>query len=278
MRAQDLLAQGAMRLREAGQGDGARDARRLLAHVLDVPMARLTLLMPDPVSAAQQATYLALIKRRAAHEPVSHLTGTRQFYGRSFCVGPDVLDPRPETEILVQAALDVPFERVLDIGTGSGCILLSLLAAQPEATGVGTDISQPALEVAARNARLLNLDTRVGFLQSAWFDRVIGVFDLIVSNPPYIAADEMAALVPELSYEARCALTDDGDGLEAYRIVTARARTFLKPQGWLMFEHGPTQAAAIQAMFQTAGFGEISTRPDLDGRDRVTLGRNPAAS
>ena len=215
MRAFELLMQGAALLCKSGPVDAMRDARRLLAHVLDVPMARLTLIMHDPVSTSTQEAYLALIKRRAAHEPVSHLTGTRQFYGRSFCVGPDVLDPRPETEILISAALERPFDHVLDLGTGSGCILLTLLAERQSARGIGTDLSEKALDVAFSNRAALGLEARARLTQGRWFEAVpkAARFDLIVSNPPYIALSEMAGLAPDvLNYEPHMALCDGADG------------------------------------------------------------------
>lgn len=226
--------------------------------------------------AAQHDSYHALVTRRAAREPLSHLVGYRDFYNHRFLVSADVLDPRPDTEALIIAALQVPFTSVLDLGTGSGCILLSLLAANANATGLGTDISPAALEIAQRNRGLLERDTQAEFIQSDWFAAVNGRFDLIVSNPPYIAADEMDALQPEVRlHEPRMALTDEGDGLSAYRIITADAPAHLEPGGRLMVEIGPTQGQAVARMMQDAGLTRIHILPDLDGRDRVVSGQMP---
>lgn len=268
------LTQAVARLRAAGIDDPARDARRLLAHALALPAGRLTLVLPDPITDDQATAYAALISRRAARVPVSHLIGTRAFYGRDFIVTGDVLDPRPETEILIQEALKPPFSRVLDLGTGSGCIALTLLAERPETTALATDLSADAVRVARQNAARLGLESRVQFAQGAWFNAVPqgATFDLIVSNPPYIALPEMAGLSPELTHEPRMALTDEGDGLGAYRAITRDVTQHLAPQGHLMVEIGPTQAQAVAALFVAAGLSDVTTQPDLDGRDRVVIG------
>ncbi|EPX81916.1 peptide chain release factor N(5)-glutamine methyltransferase [Salipiger mucosus] len=275
-----LLARATARLVEAGIPDAGRDARRLLAHVLKVPPGRLTLFLPEPVGDAAGASFEALIARRAAREPVSHLTGRRLFYGREFLVTPDVLDPRPETEVLVEAALSEPFARVLDLGTGSGCILLTLLAEREGATGTGTDLGAAALEVAYWNRNAMKLEPRATLAQGDWYGALEGPerFDLIVSNPPYIAAAEMAGLSPEvLGHEPRMALTDEGDGLSAYGAIAAGAAAHLAPGGRLMVEIGPTQGPAVARLFEAAGLARVSVTPDLDGRDRVVSGRLGAA-
>jgi release factor glutamine methyltransferase len=248
-------AEAAARLAQAGIPDPPREARKL-------------------ARAAEEhgADLAALVGRRVAGEPMSHILGYRDFWEHRFEVTADVLDPRPETETLVAAALEAPFSRVLDLGTGSGCILLSLLAARDGAAGLGTDLSEAALAVAGRNAERLGVRDRAALIPSDWWRAVTGRFDLIVSNPPYIAADEMAALQPELSHEPRMALTDEGDGLSAYRVLTGGAPAHLAPGGRLMVEIGPTQGAAVAAMFQAAGLTAVEIRLDLDGRDRVVIG------
>lgn len=273
----EALIQAVARLRTAGIDDPARDARRLLAHVLGVAPGRLTLVLPELLSANHRRDFDVLIDRRMRREPVSHLIGTRAFYGREFEVTADVLDPRPETETLIATALQHPFRRVLDLGTGSGCILLTLLAEHPQATGQGTDLSPAALRVAARNAASLSLSDRVTFAQGSWFGAVPADdrFDLIVSNPPYIALSEMPGLAPELAHEPRMALTDGADGLEAYRAITAGASRHLQPKGRLIVEIGPTQADAVRALFATNGFCDLQVHCDLDGRDRVVTGVMP---
>lgn len=262
------------RLATSGIADPARDARVLLAHAMGVGPDRLTLHLAEPASPEVLAQFEALIAARARRVPVSHLTGQRLFWGRLFLVTPDVLDPRPETETLVQEALAHPFRRVLDLGTGSGCILLSLLAERPDATGVGADLSPAALAVAQENAVRLGLDGRAGFVLSDWCAAVPGGFDLIVSNPPYIAAQEMPALAPEVrDHEPHLALTDGDDGLGAYRALLGQAISRLEPQGRLLVEIGPTQGTAVSAMFRRAGLSAIRIHRDMDGRDRVVCGR-----
>ncbi|OIQ72467.1 release factor glutamine methyltransferase [mine drainage metagenome] len=274
MTAAEALRAAIPRLAGAGVPDAARDARRLLAFAMGLAPDRMPLHQSDALTPEAAARFEAALTARAARQPVSQITGTRLFWGRAFRVTPDVLDPRPETEILIEAALAAPFTRVLDLGTGSGAILQTLLAERPEATGMATDLSAAALAVADENARTLGLSARVEFRRSDWFAEVAGRFDLIVSNPPYIAASEMAALAPEvLEWEPHMALSPGGDGLSAYRAIAANAAAHLTPEGRVMVEIGPTQAAAVTALFATAGLGRTQTLPDLDGRDRVVVAR-----
>lgn len=262
------------RLREAGVEDPARDARLLLAHVLAVDPGRLSLHVDERLTAAQLAHYDAALSARAARKPLSQITGTRLFWGRRFRVTPDTLDPRPETEVLVQEALREPFARVLDLGTGTGCILLSLLGDRPGASGLGLDLSPAALAVAGGNAQDLGLADRAAFAASDWFAATMERFDLIVSNPPYIALSEMAGLSPEVRrHEPHLALTDGADGLTAYRAIAAGAGAHLTPGGRLLVEIGPSQGPQVAALFQRAALTEIRILPDLDGRDRVVAAR-----
>jgi release factor glutamine methyltransferase len=258
----------------AGVPDAPRDARLLLAHAAGVAADRVALHLSDPLSDAVAARLAAAVEARAARQPVAQIIGQRQFWGRPFLVTPDVLDPRPDTEVLVDLALAQPFGSVLDLGTGSGCILISLLADRPGACGTGVDLSPAALAVAQRNAGDLGVAARAAFVLSDWFDAVRGQFDLIVSNPPYIAADEMAGLAPDVrDWEPHMALTPGGDGLAAYRRIAAGAGAHLAPGGRLMVEIGPTQGPAVSALFAAAGLRQVQVRPDLDGRDRVVLAR-----
>ena len=270
----DLLLAATRRLIDAGIPDAARDARKLFVYASGVAAWRLTQSLPEPVTPEVQKRFDVLIARRAAREPVSHLIGTREFYGRTFEVTPDVLDPRPETETLIEVALRGPFSRVLDLGTGSGCILITLLAEMRGAAGVGGDRSAAALAVALRNAQRHGVDDRATFVQSDWMSAIRQPFDLIVSNPPYIAADEMPGLSPDVrKWEPRMALTDEGDGLSAYRSIIDQVMPVLMPGGTLIFEIGPTQSRAVSAMMRAVDLRNVSVVPDLDGRDRVVMGQ-----
>ena len=264
------------RLTAAGIDGAAREARRLMAAALDVAPDRISLMQTDPLPGAAEDRLFAMAARRCAREPLSHILGLRAFYEHEFRVTADVLDPRPETETLVAAALGAPFDRVLDLGTGSGCILLSLLAARPQARGVGTDISAAALQVALINAGRLGVEARCELFASDWFASVEGQFDLIVSNPPYIAAWEMQQLEPELRYEPRRALTDEEDGLTAYRAIAAGAVAHLAPGGRLMVEIGWRQGPDVSRLLADAGLAQVRILPDLDGRDRVVAAIRPA--
>lgn len=276
MTGNEALRTAIPRLKAAGIEGAAGDARRLLAHVLGLPPDRLILHLADEMTGAQQRSYEEALARRARRQPVSQIIGERQFLGRSFRVTGDVLDPRPETELLVLKALERPFVRMLDLGTGSGCILLSCLAGMPIATGLGTDLSAAALAVAAENAARLGLGRRAAFARSDWYAAVPGRFDLIVSNPPYIAADEMAGLAPEVrEWEPRMALTPGGDGLDAYRAIAAGAGARLMAGGRLLLEIGPTQGAAVIALLAAQRFEKLAILPDLDGRDRIVMAENP---
>lgn len=268
--AAEALRAAIPRLRAAAIEDPARDARLLLAHALGIAPDRLTLHLPDEMTALQERAYEEAVSARLARQPVAQITGQRQFWGLSFRVTRATLDPRPDTEALVAEAVKVPFLNMLDLGTGTGCILLSCLKSMPFARGLGVDISPDALEVARGNAAALGLDNRASFRVSNWFSAVPGRYDLIVSNPPYIAADEMADLAPEVrDWEPHLALTPGGDGLEPYRIIARAAPARLMAGGRVLVEIGPTQGAAVAAMFAAQGLQDIRILPDLDGRDRV---------
>jgi release factor glutamine methyltransferase len=279
MRGSDLLARATARLAGAQIPDPGRDARRLLSHVLKVPPGRLTLFLPEPVAPEQQAAFLTLVERRADRVPVSHLVGRRMFYGREFLVTPEVLDPRPETETLIEVALAQPFSTVLDLGTGSGCILLTLLAERGSAVGLGTDLSEAALNVAYWNRNAMGLEDRAALEPGSWY-APLGPhgeqFDLIVSNPPYIAVNEMPFLTPEVrDHEPRLALTDEADGLSAYHAILAGLSPHLAPEGRLVVEIGAAQGMAVSRLFEQAGLRRVRVVPDLDGRDRVVTGTAP---
>ncbi|MEQ9258276.1 MAG: peptide chain release factor N(5)-glutamine methyltransferase [Roseovarius sp.] len=263
------------RLAAAGIESAPLEARRIMAAALGVAPDRVSLMSQEPVPEPAEDRLAGLAARRSAREPLAHILGERDFWKLSFRVTADVLDPRPETETLVEVALAEPFGHVLDLGTGSGCILLSLLAERPEARGMGTDTSAAALALAAENAARHGLEGRARLVRADWLEGVAGQFDLIVSNPPYIAEAEMAELAPELAFEPRAALTDGADGLTAYRIIARDAPAHLAPGGRLMVEVGWRQGPEVAALFRAAGLEEVTIQPDLDGRDRVVRGNKP---
>ena len=264
------------RLREAGVDDPARDARILLAHAAKIDTSRVTLIAPEDISSETSERYENMIRLREARVPVSHLIGEREFYGRRFKVSRDVLDPRPDTETLIEAALAEPFATVLDIGTGSGCILVTLLAERESAVGVGTDLSEAACLQAAANAVFKGVEKRADIFQSDWFGKVRGQYDLIVSNPPYLAEEEMALVSPELRlHEPRMALTDEADGLTGYRVLAEIGQRFLEPQGRLLAEIGWQQGSEVVELFVSAGWTNPRLLQDIDGRDRVICADKP---
>jgi release factor glutamine methyltransferase len=259
------------------------EARVLAAHAWQVDRAWLIAHDTDPLTEGQTADFEALLTRRLAGEPAAYLVGTREFYGRPFQVSPDVLIPRPDTELLVELALArmPPGQavEVLDLGTGSGCIAITLALERPLARVTAVDRSAAALAIAQRNAALLN--ARPEFLSSDWFDALAGRrFDLIVSNPPYIAAADPHLARGDVRFEPLTALAAGADGLDDLRHLIAAACKHLKPGGTLLLEHGYDQGAACCALFLQAGFAGVNTRKDLAGLDRVTLGHfaaHPAA-
>lgn len=268
--ANDALRDAIPTLRDAGIQDPARDARLLLSHAMQIPPDRLTLHLHDPLSATAATQFATMVAARLTRQPIAQIIGHRLFWGRKFQVTKDVLDPRPETEILIAEALKSPADTILDLGTGTGIILLTLLSEWPNAIGTGTDISHAALAVAQTNALALNLAPRSTLTQSNWFDAIPNRYDLITSNPPYIAAHEMPHLSADvLNFEPHIALTPGGDGLDAYRAIAAGAAARLNPKGRLIVEIGPTQGPAVCALFADAGLFAPNITKDFDGRDRV---------
>ncbi len=265
------LEQGASLLKPCSDGDAGREARSLLAHVLG-GSAISVLAVPDRLlTPAESRNYNAAIAARCDHQPISQILGRRAFWDHDFVVSSDVLDPRPDTELLVELALvRSKNQKVLDLGTGSGCILCSVLYANPQAVGVGADISPKALIVAKRNAAELDLGGRVEFVQSSWFEKIEGAFDMILSNPPYVTAVDYQGLAPGIQkWEPEIALTDGLDGLQAYRNMAASLDQFLADGGLALFEHGSGQAVAVRQIFQAAGFSRCRSYQDLNGKDRV---------
>ena len=279
------LVAAARSLREGGVETAALDGRLLLCLASGLTHEALIARNREALSPEAAARFEGYVARRLQGEPVSRIRGTKEFYGRCFGVDAHTLDPRPDTETLIAAALDLVVRkgwqerplRLLDLGTGSGCILLTLLAELPQAQGIGTDISEGALRCAAGNAELLGLADRAHFIATDWFDGVSDRFDLILSNPPYIAAEEIAGLAREVAgYDPRSALDGGVDGLDAYRRIAQRAPGALREGGQLLVEIGATQAQAVAALFRAAGLGFEGNgfRFDLAGRARCVLARN----
>lgn len=253
--------------------DAMRGARLLMAHHLGVTAERL--LLADHAALPDADGWARLIARRLAREPLTRIIGARDFWGRTFRVTPAVLDPRPDTETLIAAVLKGPAPaRLLDLGTGSGILAVTLLAEWPAAHGVATDISAAALAVAGDNAQRHGVAARLDLRQADWWDGVTGHFDLIVANPPYIAIAEMPGLAPEVrDHDPHLALTDGADGLTAYRAIIAGLVAHLAPGGRVALEIGWTQGAAAAAMLADAGLTDITLHPDMETRDRVVTAR-----
>ena len=268
--AKAALQRGIDTFMRIGLADPVTDAERLLACAMGVVRGALPMMREQVLDATQLARYLNALDQRELRIPISQIIGRRAFWKHDFHVTRNVLDPRPDTETLVDAALRQPFGTVLDLGTGSGCILLSLLSERCDAHGLGVDKSAEALDVARINRAELKLEARAELAQSDWFGAVSGRFDLIVSNPPYVSADAYEGLQPEVRlYEPKIALTPGGDGLEPYRIIAAQAGTYLMPKGRVMVEIGYDQGDEVQEMFAQAGFADIRLIQDINGKDRV---------
>jgi release factor glutamine methyltransferase len=274
----DALHFMAQAFQPAGIENAEADARILAGHALRLDRARLIAQTDRILEARETETISALAARRLRREPVSRIVGIKEFWSLGLAVSPDVLVPRPETETVVEAALDFVVRgglrmeklRILDIGTGSGALLLALLHELPAATGTGTDISPAALKIARENAAYWGFESRSTFVVCDIASDIQGPFDLIVSNPPYIVRSEIASLAPEVrDYDPIVALDGGDDGLTAYRAIAADARRLLGPGGRLLVELGAGQETPVRAMFTNVGLSVGSVREDLAGIPRV---------
>ena len=276
----DALLRSAVRRLAATSPSPRLDAELLLAHALGTSREGLYRLLRQPVPDATAARFAALVEARAGHQPVAYLTGEREFWSLRLAVTPDVLVPHPETELLVERALlrlppGSP-ARVLDLGTGSGAIALAIARERPSAQVLATDRSAAALAVARGNAAQLGIDN-ITWLTSDWYAALPPrQFDLVVSNPPYIADDEWPATDPEIAFEPVAALRAGADGLDDLRVIIAGATDWLSPGGLLLVEHGHRQGALVRALFAQAGLAEVASEADLAGMERITEGFRPA--
>lgn len=271
-----VIAEITEALKTAGVDNPRLDARILAGHVLGLESSQTFLRGDETLTDAQSRALGDMVARRAAREPVSRILGRREFWGLPFIVTPATLDPRADTETLVSAVLDhrdrtVTAPRILDLGTGTGCIALALLHEIPEATAVAVDASAAALNVARANAAALGLASRIGFARGNWAEGLAGPFDIIVSNPPYLSAGDMARLEPEVCFDPRAALDGGADGLAAYRAILADAPRIAAPGALAAVEVGQGQDAAVAELAVRAGLRVVEIRADLGGIARVVV-------
>jgi len=270
----------ALRLQDAGIERARAEARLLAAQALNISVETVVGNDTRALSEAEHRALDDLASRRARREPMSHILGYREFYGRRFAVTADVLTPRPDSETLIEAALAhidrTRKVRVLELGVGSGCLLLTLLAELPQARGVGIDISRPALAVAQRNAETLHVDSRCSLIEGDWTSAVKDRFNVIISNPPYIPGSAIARLDPEVAqYEPRLALDGGEDGLAFYRRLAIDCERLLIPGGLLAVEIGQGQCDDVTQLLRQGGLQVLESRRDLAGIERCILARRP---
>ena len=274
------LVEGAARLAAAGIEAPGREARLLLAHAAGATAATMFAYPERHLAADAAAFFQALLRRRARRVPLAQVLGWREFWSLEFKVTPSVLTPRPESETLIEAILAARPKadaRMLDLGCGSGCLLLALLVELPRARGLGIDVAADAIAVAADNARALGVDARARFAVGDWGESVAGPFDVIVSNPPYVACADFASLAPEVGHhEPRLALDGGADGLESMRAMSAHVARLLAPGGVAAVEIGAGQGNAVEAIFANCGLSLAARRRDLAGIGRCLLFRGRA--
>lgn len=276
----DFLQNGTATLAESSPSPRL-DAEVLAMHVTGLTRTALITRSGEALSTEQEARLRELIERRRQGEPVAYLTGRREFWSLELAVTPDVLIPRPETELLVEQALArIPADaswQIADLGTGSGAIALAIASERPRCRVIATDASPAALAVARGNAGRLGIGN-VEFREGEWFAPLAGLtFDLIVGNPPYIAAADPHLMEGDVRFEPRAALVSGPDGLDAIRRIAAQGPAHLTAGGWLLLEHGYDQAIAVQSILRENGFAAITGVMDLGGNGRVTAGRRPSA-
>lgn len=277
-----LLREAVTQLQAGACETPGLDARLLIEVALGLDATTLYAAPETPVDAEAASRVRALLARRLAGEPLGRIRGRREFWSLDFLLGPETLEPRPDSETLVEAALALwrgraPPARLLDLGTGSGCLLLALLREWPGSFGIGVDYAFAAAAVARRNAVRLGMGARASFIVGDWAQALSGPFDLIVSNPPYIETAALARLPAAVKcYDPPRALDGGESGLAAYRALVPQASASLAAGGWLVLEIGATQAEAVGAILAASGFAAIGVRADLGGRPRAVSAQKPA--
>ena len=274
MKLKEVLADTAIKLSGSGIEGAARDARILTAFAIGIPISELSLKLNELVSDQIISKLEKLILRRIDREPISKILGRREFWGRSFSINENVLDPRPDTETLIDFVIEKPVTSVLELGTGSGAIAVTLACEWKHAHLTAVDISEDAISMAKINAEKFNVQNKIHFLKSDWFETVRGSFDLIISNPPYIGLveqDEIAAEV--IKYDPEIALFAGRDGLEAYKKIIPNLAKFLKPDGLVVLETGASQSNQVKNMMNAVGFIDAKIVKDLSGKDRLVAAK-----
>ena len=270
MNLKKVLADTAIKLSKSGIEGGARDTRILTAYALGVPISDLSLKMNEQVSEKIIAKLEKLINRRINKEPISKILGRREFWGRSFYINENVLDPRGDTETLIDFVIEKPVKSVLELGTGSGAIAVTLACEWKDVHVTAIDISEDALLQAKINAEKFDVQNKIQFLKSDWFDAIDGIFDLIISNPPYIGLIEKETISDEvIKYDPEIALFAGNEGLDAYKRIIPNLAEYLKPDGFVVLEIGASQSNQVKNMMNAVGFANTKIVKDLSGKDRL---------
>jgi len=262
-------------LQKAGVESASLDARLLAQHILGVSREKIIFSLDLFLTTEQYAKFQNLLGQRAKRKPIAKIIGKKEFWGREFAVSGDTLDPRPDSETLIEAVLErvrrKNSQKIIDLGTGTGCLLFSLLPEIPSAIGFSLDSSEQALEIARKNARNLHLEDRVNFIKSNWWEKVEGNFDIVISNPPYIASGDIGGLAAEVRYDPMLALDGGADGLDAYRVIIAGLSEHLAEGGFAALEIGIGQEANIEKIAEKNGLQVVEKRKDLGGIIRVIV-------
>ena len=270
MKLKKVLSDTAIKLSKSGIEGGARDARILTAYDLGIPISDLSLKINEQVSRKIISKLEKLINRRIEREPISKILERREFWGRSFSINENVLDPRGDTETLIDYVIEKPVKSVLELGTGSGAIAVTLACEWEEVNVTAIDISADALLLAKINAEKFNVQNKIQFLKSDWFESIDDRFDLIISNPPYIGLKEKEKISDEvINYDPEIALFAGNEGLDAYKRIIPNLAKYLKPDGFVVLEIGAFQSNQVKNMMNAVGFVDTKIVKDLSGKDRL---------